>query len=216
MLNKSLITVVGSSNMDLVVKISRFPTKGETICGGNFFMNPGGKGANQAVAARRMEAKVYFVSRIGKDVFGDEILSNLEKKGIRTECLIKDEKSSSGIAIIMVDKKGGNIIAVASGANSNLFPADIDKCKSSILSCKLLLLQLEIPLATAKHAIDLAYENKISVILNPVPAARLDNDLLGKIDIIVPNQKEAQLLTGMEIKNLASAERAGKNLLDRE
>jgi ribokinase len=191
------IVVVGSSNMDLVIKTSRIPKPGETILGGEFAMIAGGKGANQAVAAARLGGQVYFVARVGRDPFGDRMLDNFRAEGIATDYVIRDEKRSSGVAIIVVDDSGENSIVVAAGANGALSPADVDKAEEIISQADSVLLQLEIPIETVTRTVELAAKHGTRVILDPAPARELDYSLLSKIDIITPNETEAEILTGI-------------------
>ena len=191
------IVVVGSSNMDLVIKTSRIPKPGETILGGDFAMIAGGKGANQAVAAARLGGRVYFVARVGRDPFGDRMLDNFRAEGIATDYVIRDEKLSSGVAIIVVDDSGENSIVVAAGANGALSPADVDKAEEIISQADSVLLQLEIPIETVMRTVELAAKHGTRVILDPAPARELDYSLLSKIDIITPNETEAEILTGI-------------------
>jgi ribokinase len=196
-MNGRPIVVVGSSNMDLVIKTSRIPKPGETILGGEFAMIAGGKGANQAVAAARLGGRVYFVARVGRDPFGDRMLDNFQAEGIATDYVIRDEKRSSGVAIIVVDDSGENSIVVAAGANGALSPADVDKAEEIISQADSVLLQLEIPIETVMRTVELAAKHGTRVILDPAPARELDYSLLSKIDIITPNETEAEILTGI-------------------
>ena len=176
------IVVVGSSNMDLVIKTGRIPRPGETILGGEFVTVAGGKGANQAVAAARLGAETYFVARVGRDAF---------------DYLVRDAERSSGVAIIVVDKAGENSIVVAAGSNGALSPADVDSAEEAIAAAGSVLLQLEIPLETVSRAVELAARHRTRVILDPAPAQPLDKSLLGQIDLITPNETEAEMLTGI-------------------
>ena len=191
------IVVVGSSNMDLVIKTGRIPRPGETILGGEFVTVAGGKGANQAVAAARLGAETYFVARVGCDAFGDQMLENFSREGIHTDYLVRDAERSSGVAIIVVDKAGENSIVVAAGSNGALSPADVDSAEEAIAAAGSVLLQLEIPLETVSRAVELAARHRTRVILDPAPAQPLDKSLLGQIDLITPNETEAEMLTGI-------------------
>lgn len=206
------ILVIGSSNTDMVIKTGKLPAPGETILGGTFLMNAGGKGANQAVAASRLGGKVTFITKRGNDLFGNQYVGLLMREGINTECVIKDPLLPSGVALIIVDAKGENSIVVAPGANSNLMPDDIpDKAFTSGKN-KILLLQLEIPLETVEYAAEKACENGIKVILNPAPAQKLSDNLLKKIWLTTPNEIEAEELTGKPITDMKSADRAAEIL----
>jgi ribokinase len=207
-IHKTKIVVIGSCNTDMVVKANRLPVPGETILGGSFFMNPGGKGANQAITAARLGADVTFISKIGYDLFGLQALEIYKSEKINTEFIFTDSKKPSGVALISVDSFGENCIIVASGANQSLSPEDIDKAKDKIREADTILMQLEIPLETVEYATALAYEYKKRVILNPAPASSLNNNLLRKTDVILPNRIEAEMLSGIKVTNLASAQRA--------
>ncbi len=211
-MHKPSIVVIGSSNTDMVIKSPHLPAPGETILGGEFFMNAGGKGANQAVAAARLGGHISFIAKVGKDIFGKQAMQLFKKEGIDVSTILKDKKSPSGIALITVDHKGENCIAVASGANAALLPADIKKFKAKIETAKILLMQLETPVETIMYAASLAVKNKVKVILNPAPACALPDDLLRNISIITPNEKEAEMLTGIVVHDMISAEKAATAL----
>jgi ribokinase len=209
------IVVVGSSNTDMVIKTSHLPLPGETILGGTFFMNAGGKGANQAVAAARLGGDVTFIAKIGDDIFGKEALQLFKNEGIDTSYIETDPKNPSGVALITVDANGENCIVVASGANAALRPADLEKAAEKIRSAALILMQLEIPIKTVEYVIKIAMESNAKVVLNPAPACMLSNDLLSKVSIITPNETEAGILTGIEVTNKNSAETAARILADK-
>jgi ribokinase len=209
------IVVIGSTNTDMVVKASRIPAPGETILGGRFLMNPGGKGANQAVAAARLGGDVTFVAKVGDDLFGREAKALFEKEGIGTDYVFTATSEPSGVALIMVDGKGENCIAVASGANGALSPHDIDEAENKIAHADIVLLQLETPLETVLYAADLAVGLGVSVILNPAPACELPEALYECLEVITPNESEAELLTGIRVTDEASAEAAARALCDK-
>ena len=202
------ILVIGSSNTDMVIKTHKLPSPGETVLGGTFFMNPGGKGANQAVAAARLGGKVTFVTKIGNDLFGSQTIEGLKNEGIDTRNIVKDEESPSGIALITVNALGENNIVVAPGANGTLLPGDIPE--NHLLAGKygILLLQLEIPIMTVEYSALTAAENGIKVILNPAPAQKLHDYLLKHIWLITPDETEAEIITGIKVTNAISAEAA--------
>ncbi|RVU03043.1 ribokinase [Mucilaginibacter limnophilus] len=202
------IAVIGSTNMDMVVKTTHLPVPGETVLGGSFFMNPGGKGANQAVAVARLGGDATFVTKIGTDVFGKQSSQLFDEEGINTSCILSDHTSPSGVALIMVDQAGENSIVVASGANANLMPGDVDACLQKIGDIDIILLQLEIPIETVDFVTKYAAERDIKVIVNPAPANALSPALLKRIDIITPNSKEAEMLSGIEVKNIEDAKQA--------
>lgn len=206
-MNKT-ITVIGSSNTDMVVKSPRLPAPGETIIGGVFGMYPGGKGANQAVAAARLGGKVSFIGKRGNDVFGKEAAGLLQMEGIDTTYFFTDPDLPSGVALITVDDKGENCIVVASGANGSLLPNDLHSIDALIEKSSVVLLQLEIPLETVEYAVNLCAGKGISIILNPAPAQSLPASLLQKVSIITPNETEAEILTGLPVTNISEAQSA--------
>ena len=207
-----MIVVIGSSNTDMVIKCEHLPAPGETILGGDFFMNAGGKGANQAVAAARLNGDVTFIAKVGNDVFGKEAIELFNKENIKTEYIFIDEKNPSGIALINVDAKGENSITVAQGANGNLLVDDIKKAESILHDATIILVQLEIPIETIEYVATIAKQHNKKFILNPAPACSLSDDLLSKVSIITPNEKEASMLTGIEINNIDDAKQAAKIL----
>lgn len=211
-MNAKKIVVVGSTNMDMVVKTSHIPTPGETVLGGAFFMNPGGKGANQAVAVARLGGNVLFVSKIGNDIFGKQSAQLFAAEGIDTSCILRDEALPSGVALITVDAAGENSIVVAPGANANLLPADVEGALTGISTAGIILLQLEIPLATVQYVAGYAASNRIKVILNPAPAAVLPAQLLSNIDVITPNSTEASMIAGIKVSDLETAKQAAARI----
>ena len=211
----SKIVVIGSSNTDMVIQSEHLPAPGETILGGEFFMNPGGKGANQAVAAAKLGGDVVFVARVGDDIFGQEAVAGFKLEGINTDFIVTDPEQPSGVATIMVDAKGENCIAVASGANNMLSPADVDQAMAQVDAADVLLMQLETPIETIEYVASLGSEKGKTVILNPAPAQALSDELLAKIDVITPNETEAEMLTGINVENLADAEKAAQALRDK-
>jgi len=215
--DKPKITVVGSCNMDLVVRSARIPVVGETIMGSDFMTNPGGKGANQAVAAAKLGADVHFVGRLGNDAFGKEGLANMQSVGINTDHITMTKGVSSGVALITVDDKGNNAIVVAPGANDKVTPADVKKAASVIKTSGALVVQLEVPMETVKAAVKIAHDAKVLVVFDPAPAPAkpLDADLMKMIDILKPNEIEAQMLSGVVVKDEVSAKAAAQKLLDK-
>jgi ribokinase len=202
------IVVIGSCNTDMVIKADRLPVPGETILGGTFFMNPGGKGANQAVAAARLGGNVTLISKTGNDVFGKQSVSLYNSENINTDFIFSDPKHPSGVALITVDSNGENCIVVASGANASLSPLDMNKASAEIESSELVLMQLEIPIETVEYVAEMANKKGIRVILNPAPARALSNDLLKHIFIIIPNKSEAEILSGIKVYDIESAKQA--------
>jgi ribokinase len=209
------ITVIGSSNTDMMIKVPRIPGPKEVVLGGKFSTAPGGKGANQAVAAARAGGKVTFVARVGEDIFGEQALKGFKEEGINTDFIVKDKDAPSGIAEIVVAEGGENCTAVASGANLNLSVYDITAAKEAILASDILLMQLEIPLKTVQYAAKFAYDNGIRVILNPAPGQPLPIDLLKIVTILTPNEAEAEMLTGIKVEDEGSAEDAGRILISK-
>ncbi len=211
--NRAKITVVGSSNMDLVVKSERIPVIGETILGGEFIMVPGGKGANQAVAAAKLGAEVYFIAKLGDDIFGSGSLSNFKKEGVNTTYVTQTKEAPSGVALITVDNDGNNVIVVAPGANGTLSADDVRQAEDDIASSGAVVAQLEVPIETIEFAAETAYKHKVPFILDPAPARELGAKLLGMVDVLTPNETEAKLLTGIEVTDEESARAAGEKLL---
>jgi ribokinase len=209
------IAVIGSSNTDMVIKTTKLPAPGETILGGDFFMNPGGKGANQAVAAARLGGNVTLIAKTGDDLFGREAKQIFENDHINTDYITTDPSHPSGVALITVDGHGENCIVVAPGSNSFLSKEDIDLARKEILRSELILMQLEIPVETVAYAATIAFDAGIKVILNPAPAAKIPDDLLSRLYMITPNETEAELISGIPVQDMESAKRAAKNLYDR-
>jgi len=200
-----MIVIIGSINMDLVLRVPRMPLPGETISGGQFRTIPGGKGANQAVACARLSAdsvKVAMVACLGDDAFGAELRAALRKDGIDDSHVTTIPDTASGIASILVDDNGQNSIVLASGANAELSPAHIDAARGLIEQARIVVLQLESPLPTVIHAIRLAHALGKTVVLNPAPAQALPTELLGHIDYLVPNEIEAAMLAGMPASDI--------------
>jgi ribokinase len=209
------ILVIGSSNTDMVIKTNKLPAPGETILGGTFLLNPGGKGANQAVSASRLGGKITFVTKRGNDLFGNQTIGILMREGIDTQYVVKDPELPSGVALIVVDSIGENIIVVAPGSNGNLQQEDIPSKLFTSDKFEILLLQLEIPVKTVEYAAEKASENRIKVILNPAPAQKLSDDLLKNTWLITPNESETEILTGLSVNDSTTAEIAASSLLNR-
>lgn len=209
---KPAIVVIGSSNTDMVIKAARLPAPGQTVLGGTFFMAAGGKGANQAVAAQRLGGVVTFVAKVGADMFGQQALLGFQKEGIDVDCIVTDAAHASGVALILIGEQAENCIAVASGANAALHPADLERATEKIGSAAIVLMQLEIPVKTVSYVAALAAQHNRKVILNPAPALQLPSDLLKNISIITPNEGEAELLTGVKITDESSLKKAAAAL----
>ncbi|MFC2136808.1 ribokinase [Bacteroidota bacterium] len=202
------IVVLGSTNTDMVIKTDHLPLPGETILGGTFFMNPGGKGANQAVAAARLGGKVIFISKTGDDIFGKQAVQNFDNEGINTTYMNTDPDNPSGVALITVDSNAENCIVVAPGSNGTLNEQDVNKAKSKIENSSILLMQLEVPISTVIHAAKIGSSNGVKVILNPAPACKIPDELYKHLEIITPNETEAELLTGVKVTNKETAREA--------
>lgn len=206
------IAVVGSLNMDLVVRAPHMPIPGETVIGSDFRTIPGGKGANQAVAAARLGAEVTMIGRVGDDDFGRAQLRNLGELSIDTTHVVVDSEAATGIALITLDANGQNSIVLAPGANMRLTKEDINAAQGAIVWSDVLVLQLENPLEVVVHAIDIAYAEGVKVILNPAPARSIPKETLAKLDYLIPNESETALLTGVEVADLDSAKEAAERL----
>jgi ribokinase len=198
---KPKIVVLGSSNTDMVVKLSRLPKPGETVIGGTFSMGSGGKGANQAVAAARAGGDIAFISKVGPDLFGKQALDSLRRDGLNVDFVGTDTNSPSGVALIFVDERGENCIGVASGANAEIRPADIAKAADLISSADVLLAQLEISLVAVEAALRIAARAGVRVVLNPAPAQSLKPELCTLVSVLTPNETEAEILSGIRISD---------------
>lgn len=188
--NPDFVLIIGSSNMDLNIYTERFPKPGETVTGGTFNQFLGGKGANQAVASIRSGAPTYFIGKIGMDMFGDQMVESLSSEGINTYHIIRDSEYKSGVAFILIDSKGENMIAVAPGANKNLSVSEIKNKKELIQNAKVIVVQMEIPLNVIESIFKIASEKEVIKILNPAPLRPFPKELLKYIDIIIPNEGE--------------------------
>jgi len=210
------IVVIGSSNTDMVIRTKNLPRPGETVLGGTFFMNAGGKGANQAVACARLGGAVTFVCKTGNDVFGHQAYQLFDDEGIDPSYVFSDPKNPSGVALILVDDNAENSIAVASGSNSNLLTSDIDSSLDAIENSEIVLMQLEIPLKTIDYAAQIAKSRHKMVILNPAPAPSepLPHSILKNIDLITPNETEAEIISGIPVVDEASAIAAAKRIAE--
>ena len=202
------VLVIGSLNADLVVRAPRFPAPGETISGGDLLTIPGGKGANQAVAAARQGARVAMVGRVGRDNFAPFLIENLNANNVNTSHVLQDDVAS-GTAIIIVDEKGQNSIVLSPGANGKVNAQDVEGAPDA----KILLLQFEIPIETVLHAAKRYKASGATVILNPAPARQFPSDLLAETDILVPNESELALLSNIPVIDIESAERAAQEIL---
>ena len=201
------ILVIGSSNTDMTVKTKALPKPGETVLGGIFTMGAGGKGANQAVAARRLGGEVKFICKVGRDIFGDNAIAHYQQEGLDTGGILRSELPS-GVALISVDEHAENCIVVASGANNDLTEADIEAVAGDLRSCGILLLQLEIPVPSVVKAARIAHEAGATVVLNPAPACPLPDGLFRYVDLFIPNETELSTFSGLPVSDEASAAKA--------
>lgn len=209
------VVVVGSFNMDLVVKAGRRPETGETLMGKEFGMFIGGKGSNQAIAAARLGSDVTMIGRLGSDPFGDTLMAAHAEEGIHTDHVIQDTEVGTGVASIWVDADGDNSIVLVPQANMRLSLGDIERASESIAAADVLLLQLEVPRTASQRAAEIAKSNGAMVVLNPAPAQELPDNFLAQVDILTPNEVETESLSGIKVHSLADAERAAKVLLDK-
>ena len=210
---KPKVLVIGSFMMDLVVRTPRVPENGETVIGKNFQRFPGGKGANQAVAAAKLGADVTMVGKVGADWFGDDILQVLEANGVDIEHILRDSAAPTGVGSVTIDELGNNRIVVVPGANLKYDLDDLKGVESLFGQADIVLLQLEMDIRTIKAAVEIGAMYNVPVILNPAPAQQLDEDLLSKVSYLTPNESEAELLTGVKISDVQSAEAAASKLL---
>jgi ribokinase len=206
------IVVVGSSNVDLIIKGDKLPKPGETVLGGTFYKAAGGKGANQAVAASRAGGDVSFISCVGNE-YGEESIEGFRNDGINVEYVKKDPEVATGIALILVDKNGENSISVVSGANLSLTVSDIQNARQIIQDADVLLMQCEIPIEVVEEAAKVASSAGVTIILNPAPAQPLSDELLNCVSILTPNESETELLTDLEVKNDKNAFSAAAMIL---
>jgi ribokinase len=192
---RSDIVVVGSLNADLVTRVARFPAPGETVAGHDFKVHPGGKGANQAYAAARLGGRVFMIGRVGTDADGDLLATSLQQAGVDVANVTRDPEATTGLALITLDNAGENQIVLVSGANGRLEPEHVLACEGRIASAAVVLLQLEVPMATVEAAARIARDGGATVILDPAPAQALSRALLDCVDYLTPNQSELAALT---------------------
>lgn len=211
--NKKIL-VIGSSNTDMSVKTSVLPKPGETVIGGVFRMGQGGKGANQAVAAKKLGGDVSFVCKLGRDIFGENALAHYAEVGLDTGRVLYSDKPS-GVALICIDDKAENSIVVASGANSEVTDVDIESLSGLIRESEILLLQLEIPLPAVVKAAEIARSSGVMVVLNPAPAVELPDELLKCVTLLIPNECEAASISGIEINDEDTARMSVKAIKDK-
>lgn len=210
------IVVFGSFVVDLTSRSEGLPVPGQTIRGSSFKLGPGGKGSNQAVAAHRAGANVTLVTKVGKDVFGKVALDFYRGEGMNTDYILEDGEKETGVALILVDEKSAqNEIVVVPAACASFTMDEVEKCRSLVEGADILLMQHEINFDAQYKVIDMAYEAGVKIILNPAPACEVPEDVLKKLYCVTPNETEAQVLTGVEVKNLEDAQRAAKVFLDK-
>lgn len=213
MAKRPRIAVVGSANIDLTTFADRFPKPGETIFGQKFDLGFGGKGANQAVAARLCGAEVFMVARVGGDLFGPATIENFRKQGIDPTHVKQVEGLSSGVAPIFVEPNGQNRILVVKGANDALKPADVDAAADVLKSCDCIVLQFEIPIETVYFTVAFAHRHRIRCIVNPAPAHAIDMAALKDLDYLVPNESEAETISGSPVRSVEDAKRCAEKLV---
>jgi len=213
MTKRPRIAVVGSANIDLTTFTARFPKPGETIFGDSFLLGFGGKGANQAVASKLCGAEVFMVARVGSDLFGPATIENFKKQGIDATHVKQLEGVSSGVAPIFVEPSGQNRIFVVKGANDKLMPADVDAAADLLRTVDCMVLQFEIPLETVYYSVRFARENGIRCIVNPAPAQPVDPEALAGLDYFVPNESEAETISGLPVRNLDDAKKCAETFL---
>lgn len=210
----SRITVIGSLNMDLVITTPKVPVMGETVLGSGFLTVPGGKGANQAVAAAKLGGNVTMIGCVGNDTFGEVLLNNLRQNSVDTSHMRILDGVPTGIAMIVVNE-GNNFIIVDPGANYQLTPQMIDSVEDLIKESCIMVVQLEIPLDTVERVIDIAKRNDVKILLNPAPAIKLEDSLLTKVDILTPNETECEIITDIPIKSVGDAKNAVAYLMNK-
>lgn len=209
------ICVIGSSNIDLTARVPRLPKRGETLKGHTFHLGYGGKGANQAITAAKLGARVTMVTKLGRDVFGEDTLKNYRAHGVDTTFVQFDDAHASGIAMIFVDDHAQNCIVIVPGANAALSPDDVHAAARAIREASAVVCQLEVPVETTLEAFRIARAANVRTILNPAPASPLPDELLTLTDICVPNEIEIEMLTGVAVTTLTEGERAARALLAR-
>ncbi|WP_278548327.1 ribokinase [Paraclostridium bifermentans] len=208
------ICVIGSLNMDLVVNVDEMPKKGQTLIGSKFKEIPGGKGANQAVAASRLGGDVYMIGKVGDDGFGQSLLKQLKADKVKTD-YVQIEKGPSGVALITVDKNAENSIVVSPGANFELTESYIDKCIDGIKESSIVVIQLETPIDTIKYALEKSKELGKFTILNPAPAVKLSDDIIKNVDLLTPNETELEILSGVKIENEDDIKKAANVMIEK-
>ncbi|MBO6247350.1 MAG: ribokinase [Bacteroidales bacterium] len=211
---KGKILVIGSTNTDMTAFCAKMPAPGETVLGNDFVMGPGGKGANQAVAAKRLGGDVKFICKVGDDIFGEDTIRHFKEEGLDTSGVMISKKPS-GVALITVDESAENCIVVASGANNDYTQEDIRSCEAMIKDCDILLMQLEIPVPAVIEAAKIAHEAGKTVVLNPAPAIDLPEEIFKYISLFIPNENELEKYSGVPVEGEETAAKAAKALMDK-
>ena len=211
---KGKIVIIGSTNTDMTAFCDTMPLPGETVLGNEFVMGPGGKGANQAVAAKRLGGEVMFICKVGEDIFGENTIRHFKEEGLDTSGVMLSKKPS-GVALITVDKSAENCIVVASGANNDYTEENIRSCRDKIEACDILLMQLEIPVPAVLEAARIASGTGKFVVLNPAPACDLPEEIFKYISLFIPNETELQRYSGMEVFDEESAKKAARSLMEK-
>jgi ribokinase len=209
----SKILVIGSTNVDFLIKTDKLPGFGETVTGGVFFQNYGGKGANQAVGAARAGGNVTFITCLGEDLYADNLMENFKKDGIETSFVFRDRDEATGSALIMLDKDGNNYLSVASGANYRLTPAHIDQALTAIIEAEMIVMQMEISFDTTRYVFELAEKHNKKVMFNLAPARSFDVSVLKKTYAFVVNEVEASMVTGLKVVTDEEIKTAAAELL---
>jgi ribokinase len=208
------IVVVGGINSDFVLRGKALPAPGETVMCDTYFQGPGGKGANQAVAAARLGARVAIIGCVGKDERGDAVLENLRRENVDTSFVARHSKAPTGVALIIVDESGEKSIGACMGANHKLTAADVRRAKEALSSCRVLLMQFEAPDVALVVASNLARKGGAKVVLDPAPPRKIPKELLPLLDVVRPNSSEAEFLTGIKVSDRASARRSAEALMN--
>ena len=208
------IVVIGSSNTDMVIKTATLPRPGETVTGGEFLLAAGGKGANQAVAAARLGAAVTFIAKVGNDSFGSQAIDGYKKEGIDTSYVGREKDHATGVALILVDRKGENMISVSAGANFQWNDADLARIRSIVEQAGIVVMQLEIPLYVVEHVAQIASDAGVPVLLDPAPAVKLPQEFLKNVTYLKPNEHEAESVSGIKVVDEASALQAAQHILE--
>ncbi|ROT20454.1 ribokinase [Muribaculaceae bacterium Isolate-114 (HZI)] len=209
------IVVIGSTNTDMTIQTDVLPQVGDIVAGGRFRICPGGKGANEAIAASRLGGSVSLITKTGNDLFGRQAKQMFSSEGIRTDYIFSDANNPSGVALIMVNNAGEKYISLAQGSITTLSLEEIDKTRSEIMDAKVLLIELETPIETALYAARIASESGVPVIINPSPQQTLPDELFSLASIMIPNRSEASKLTGVDVNDFDSAEEAARKLADK-